>query len=60
MFVHAVSDSDDTEAWQKWQSAHDEDLLEEHPEAKYFFLPSSAGEHSVDVYNGYDCAVTLN
>jgi len=29
LYVHGVSDSDDAEAWQKWQSAHGEDLLED-------------------------------
>ena len=60
LYVHAVSGSEDTQAWQAWQSVHDEDFIEESPNEKYFFLPTSAGEQSVDVYNGYDEAVTLN
>ncbi|MBQ9679444.1 MAG: CotH kinase family protein [Ruminococcus sp.] len=60
LFVHAVSNSSDTEAWQAWQSIHDEDYIEENPDEKYFFLPSSAGTDSVDIYNGYDTAVTVN
>ena len=60
LYVHAVSSSDDTEAWHKWQSIHDEDFQEEKPNEKYFFLPSSAGKNSVDVYNGYDEEVILN
>ena len=60
LYVHAVSGSEDTEAWHKWQSVHDEDFVEEEPEEKYFFLPSSAGEDSVDVYNGFDEEVMLN
>jgi len=60
LYVHGVSDSDDAEAWQKWQSVHDEDFLEENPTEKYFFLPASAGSSSVDVYNGYDCDVMVN
>jgi len=60
LYVHAVSDSADTEAWQEWQSVHDEDFVVAAPDEKYFFLPSSAGKSSVDVYNGFDSAVTLN
>ena len=60
LYVHGVSDSDDTEAWQKWQSIHSEDFLEENPTDKYFFLPASAGGDSVDVYNGYDSRITVN
>ena len=60
LYVHAVSDSADTQAWQAWQSVHDEDFVVEKPEEKYFFLPSSASEAVIDVYNGYDEAVTLN
>ncbi len=60
LYVHAVSGSADTEAWQAWQSVHDEDFEIANPNEKYFFLPSSAGENAVDVYNGYDEAVTLN
>ena len=26
LYVHAVSDSADTQAWQAWQSVHDEDF----------------------------------
>ena len=44
LYVHAVSDSADSEAWQAWQSVHDEDFNIQKPDEKYFFLPSSAGE----------------
>ena len=60
LYVHAVSGSADTEAWQAWQSVHDEDFEVAAPDEKYFFLPSSAGDDAVDVYNGFDEAVTLN
>ncbi len=60
LYVHAVSDSADNQAWQVWQSAHDEDFYEEKPYEKYFFLPTSAGEDNVDVYNGFNASVTLN
>ncbi len=60
LYVHAVSDSADTEAWQLWQSVHDEDFNIAKPNEKYFFLPSSADKSSVDVYNGYDASVIVN
>ena len=60
LYVHAVSSSADTQAWQAWQSVHDEDFEVGNPSEKYFFLPSSAGKDSVDVYNGYDESVTVN
>ena len=60
LYVHAVSGSDDTEAWQAWQSVHDEDFEVAEPDKKYFFLPSSAEENTIDVYNGFSEAVTLN
>ena len=60
LYVHAVSDSADTQAWQAWQNVHDEDFVVENPDEKYFFLPSSAAADTIDVYNGCDEAVTLN
>ena len=60
LYVHAVSDSADTQAWQAWQSVHDEDFIIEKPNEKYFFLPSSADKNTIDVYNGFDEAVTVN
>ena len=40
LYVHAVSGSEDTEAWHKWQSIHDEDFVEKNPEENTFsFLP---------------------
>ena len=60
LYVHALCQSEDSEAWQKWQSAHNEDFQEVDPREKYFFLPSSVQDFSIDVYNGYDSEVTLN
>ena len=60
LYVHAVINSSDAEAWQAWQSVHDEDFEVEKPNEKYFFLPSSAAKNTIDVYNGFDEAVTLN
>lgn len=60
LYVHAVSDSSDTNAWQAWQSEHDERMNESNSSAKYFFLPSSADDSTVDIYNGFGSSVTLN
>ena len=60
LYAHAVSGSSDGEAWHQWQSVHDEEFYEENPNEKYFFLPSSAGDGSVDIYNGFSDSVTVN
>lgn len=60
LYVHALSGSDDTQAWHLWQSVHDEEFKTAKPYEKYFFLPTSADEKSVDIYNGYAEPVTVN
>ena len=60
LYAHAVSGSSDGEAWHQWHSVHDEEFYEENPNEKYFFLPSSAGDGSVDIYNGFSDSVTVN
>ena len=60
LYVHAVSGSKDGEAWQEWQSVHDEDFYEADPYEKYFFLPTSADDSTADVYNAFAQSVTVN
>lgn len=60
LYVHGVLNSDDTEAWQAWQSKHDESFNEIESNVKYFFLPTSADSSGVDVYNAFSSAVTVN
>ena len=60
LYVHAVLGSNDADAWQKWQCAHDEDFNTPNYLEKYFFLPSSADNNTVDIYNAYDYTVTVN
>lgn len=60
LYVHGVLNSDDTEAWQAWQSAHDGYLNEINSKVKYFFLPTSADESRVDVYNAFSDTVEVN
>ena len=59
LYVHAVAGSADTEAWQAWQSEHDEDFVEINSNVKYFFLPSSASNTEVEIYNAYDSTVKV-
>lgn len=58
--VHAILNSEETQAWHLWQSIHDENFVIENPKEKYFFLPTSADDKTVDIYNAYSVPVTLN
>ncbi len=62
LYAHAVLNSDDGEAWQAWQSVHDDsfNFRESSSGTKYFFLPTSANESAVDIYNAFDSGVTVN
>ncbi|MBQ1437443.1 MAG: CotH kinase family protein [Ruminococcus sp.] len=60
LYVHAVVGSDDTQAWQAWQSVHDMDFNVANNQEKYFFLPSSASDTQVDIYNAFNTGVTVN
>ena len=60
LYAHAVLNSEDTQAWQSWQSEHNEDFNEINSGKKYFFLPSSADSEKVDIYNAYSSAITVN
>lgn len=59
LYAHAVSGSDDVQAWQMWQCEHDEDMNEVNSNVKYFFLPSSVKDSKVDIYNAYSQSVTI-
>ena len=60
LYAHAVTGSTDSEAWQAWQSEHDEDFMEVNSNVKYFFLPTSADSTRVDIYNAYKSSVNVN
>lgn len=60
LYVHAVVGSSDTQAWQAWQSVHGTDMSVSNNWEKYFFLPSSASETEVDIYNAYGDNVNVN
>ena len=59
LYAHAVSDSKETEAWCAWQCEHTDELEDVNIDTKYFFLPSSADDTSVELYNGGAEAVTI-
>ncbi len=59
LYVHAVTGAQDGEAWQMWQSAHDERFNEANTSEKYFFLPSSADDEKLEIYNAFGSSVTL-
>lgn len=60
LYAHAVSGSDDSDAWVAWQCKHNEDMEELNTNRKYFFLPSSVSSTSVELYNAYSKSVTVN
>lgn len=60
LYAHAVLNSTDGEAWQAWQSVHDNNFWYRDPDTKYFFLPTSANKSAVDIYNAFDTSVTVN
>lgn len=59
LYAHAVLSSDDGEAWVKWQSETYEGDEEIDASMKYFFLPTSADESKVDIYNAFPYSVKL-
>lgn len=60
LYAHAVSGSNDSDAWVAWQCKHNEDMEELNTNRKYFFLPSSVSSTSVELYNAYSKSVTVN
>ena len=60
IYAHGLLDSEDADAWISWQSEHDLHFEEINPSVKYFFLPTSADETKVDIYNGFKAPLTLN
>lgn len=60
LYAHAVVNSADADAWVAWQSEHDEEFNVVNGNQKYFFLPTSASDDKVDIYNGYDEEMTVN
>lgn len=59
LYAHAVAGSADTETWMAWQSVHDEDFVVSNESVKYFFLPTSADESKVEIYNAYTSTVKI-
>lgn len=59
LYAHAVTGSADTEAWTLWQYAQNEDGSVISDKDRYFFLPSSAKQGEIELYNAYDEAIKL-
>ncbi|MBQ8001730.1 MAG: CotH kinase family protein [Ruminococcus sp.] len=73
LYVHAVEDEAETQAWHHWQHADDYRAYDEDDhidlgltqgggisEEKYFFMPSSVAEDKVAIMNTYSEDVTVN
>ena len=60
LYVHAVQNSADANAWHLWQSVHDTQMSVVNEYEKYFFLPSSVKGGTADIYNSYPSAVSVN
>ena len=60
LYAHAVAGADDAEAWQQWQSIHDESFICENPSEKYFFLPCSADSSKVELFNAFGVDIIFN
>ncbi len=59
LYAHAVSGSEDTEGWTAMQKLHDDDMNVSSDKNTYFFLPSSADESQVEIYNATDSSVKV-
>lgn len=60
LYAHAVSDSNDSQAWSAWQRRFAYDINEYVSEERYFFLPTSADSAKVDIYNAYSETASIN
>lgn len=73
LYVHAVTDAEETQAWHHWQHADDYRAYDEDDhidlglvkgegvsEEKYFFMPSSVAKDKVVIMNTYSESVTVN
>lgn len=60
LYAHAVAESEDAEAWSEWQCEHDEYYSDINSSQKYFFLPSSADDNKVEIYNAFSADVVVN
>lgn len=51
LFAHAIAGSSSTDSWQKWMKDYGGFNAEEG--IRYFFLPASADDSVIEIYNGY-------
>ncbi len=51
LYAHAIAGSDSADSWQKWMKDYAGIYAEEG--VRYFFLPKTADDSLVEIYNGY-------
>lgn len=59
LYAHAVSGSNDSDAWVAWQCKHNEDMEELNSNRKYFFLPSSVSSQALSFITHIQKALRL-
>ena len=52
LYAHAIAGSSSTDSWQKWMKDYGGINAEEG--MRYFFLPASADDGIIEIYNGYN------
>lgn len=57
LYAHAQSNSENTQAWQEWESLWGTNSS---VGVRYFFLPPTASDSEVELYNSFDNSVIIN
>ena len=57
LYAHATLGGDSKETWQRWHK--DVQGINYEKDIRYFFLPSTADDNQVEIYNNYFNAVTI-
>lgn len=57
LYAHAQSNSESTQAWQEWESLWGPNSS---VGIRYFFLPPTASDSEVELYNSFDNSVIIN
>ena len=57
LYAHATLGGDSKETWQRWHK--DEQGVNFEDGMRYFFLPASADDNQVEIYNNYNTDVTI-
>ena len=57
LYAHATLGGDSKETWQRWHK--DQQGINFEEGLRYFFLPASADDNRVEIYNNYNSAVSI-